>query len=146
MRDTSLSDHKNPKVNVMVPGSNVTGTKINMNPRVNIMVSRSKVTGTNFYTCAYKPCIHNPQVHIDHDGINTLDTGGSTRLPRSRPRLHGQWRQDLNSMSMHIYPSWAVHRHGLATLTSIPWTQQHQQDFQGQGHSSKVKGHRTRIP
>ena len=36
--------------------------------------------------------------------------------------------------------------HKLATLASIPWAQGRPQDLQAQGHSSKVKGHRTEIP
>ena len=43
-------------------------------------------------------------------------------------------------MPIHIYTSWVVYTHKLAKLAAIPWTQEGTQDFQGQGHSSNVKG------
>ena len=77
---------------------------------------------------------------------NTLNTGGSTRIPRSTSWLQGRRSQDQNSMPMCIDPSWVVHRHRLATLESISWTQGRPQESQVQCHGSKVKGHRTKIP
>ena len=68
-----------------------------------------------------------------HVGINTLDTGTPTRFPRSRLWPQGQRSQDQNSVLMHIYPTWVVYKHKLATLASIPWAQDHLQDSQGQG-------------
>ena len=45
-------------------------------------------------------------------------------------------------MPMHIYTSWVVHMHKLATLASIPWAQERPQESQGQDHDprSKVTG------
>ena len=53
--------------------------------------------------------------------------------------------QDQNFMIMHIYPSWILPRYKLATLPSIPWTQQGSRESEGQDHGSKVKGHRTKF-
>ena len=69
----------------------------------------------------------------------------ATIILRSRSWLQGQRSQDKNSMPMHIYPSCIAHRRRQATF-GIPWTQEHLQESQGQGHGSEVRGHRTKIP
>ena len=48
-------------------------------------------------------------------------------------------------MQMHIYSSSVVHIPKLANVSSILWPQQLPQDFEGQGHISKVKGHRGKM-
>ena len=92
------------------------------------------------------PCTSIPQTQTGHIGINTIDTGASTRIPRSRSWLQGQRSQDQNSMLMHSYLSWILHRGRLATLASIPWTQEGPRESPGRGHGCKVKGHRTKMP
>ena len=62
-----------------------------------------------------------PHAQTGHTGINTLGTGASTRFPRSRSLLQGQRSQDHNTMPMHIYSSWVVHRHKQVTLVSMPF-------------------------
>ena len=70
-----------------------------------------------------------------------VGNSGNERLIGSS--LQGQRLQQQNSMLMHIYPSWIIHK--LSTHASVPWTQHCLQDSKVQGHSSKVKGPRTKC-
>ena len=101
--------------------------------------------GPKFCVHAYLPLMGSRQTHTGHVGINTLGTGASTRFQISRSWLQGKRSQNLNSIPMHIYPTWIVHRPKLTTLASKLWTQEGPQESHGQGHGSKAKGHRTKI-
>ena len=111
-----------------------------------VISPRPKVTGPKFHAHAHLHLMDSPHAKTDHIDINTLGTGASTRFPRSWSCLQSQRSQGQNSMLMHNYTLWVVHVHKLATLASIPWAQKRPKDSQGQGHSSKVKGHSTKIP
>ena len=116
-----------------------------LKPNVKVIVVRSKVTGPKFHSHAHLPLIASPPAQTGHTGINTLGTATSTTIPRSRSKLQGQRSQDPSFMAIHIYPSYVVHMHKLAMLAPIPLTQQCSQETHLQRHSTKVKGHITRI-
>ena len=107
------------------------------------MAPRSKVTGQTFHTHAHLSLMGSSQTQTGHTGINTMGTGAFRRIKRSRSWLQLQRWEDQNFMPMHIYPSWIVHRHKLATLVSILWTQEGAQD---QSYKSKDRGHRIKNP
>ena len=50
-----------------------------------------------------------PQVQISNCSINTMDTGASIRIPRSRSYLQNQRSQNKNPMPMCIYTMWVIH-------------------------------------
>ena len=64
--------------------------------KVKVMAPRSKVTGPKVHAYAHLPLMSSCHTQTDHIGINTLDTGVSTRFPRSRSWLQGQRSQDKN--------------------------------------------------
>ena len=80
------------------------------------------------------PC---PCTSIPHGWSTAVTSMGSVKI-------FGNFR--LNFLIFWIFSENWHHCHRLATLTSIPWTQERLQESQGQGHGSKVKGHRTEIP
>ena len=102
------------------------------------MVPRSNVTGPKLHGHAHLPLMGSPQAQISHISINTLGTGASTRIPRSRSWIQGQRSQDQNFMPMYIYASWVAHMHKQETLASMHWAQEHPQESQGQFHGFKV--------
>ena len=71
---------------------------------------------------AHLPLMGSPQAQIGYVGIYILDTGTSMTFPRSRSQCHGQ------RIKFHAHAhlaSWVVHRHKLAMLLLICWTQGH---------------------
>ncbi len=97
------------------------------NPKVKVIDAIYQDTRPKVHAHAHPPFMVNPQAHIGHDAINTLDIAVSTGIPWPRSWNHGQRWQDQNSMPMYIYPCWVVRGHILAMLVLISWTQQVQQ-------------------
>ena len=104
--------------------------------------SRSNVTGPKLNGHAQLSLMGSPQAQTGHNGVNTFGTGGSTRILRLKVMAA---RSNVTGPKFHAHAHLplvgprVVQRHKLATLASIPWAQEHPQEFQGQGHGTKVK-------
>ena len=124
------SVHKISKVKIMAPRSKVIGSKFHAHVKSfmgspdtdwakwhqflghnsiykisRVIALRSKATGPKCHAHEHLPLVSSLYAQTGYNGINTLDTGGSTRFPSLKVIALRSKVAEPNSMPMHIYTS-----------------------------------------